>query len=46
MAQDELQERRRGHQPGAFIRFIERNAWRLMPIVGLVVVFIMSLAGE
>ena len=39
---EELQERRRGHQPGAFLRFVERNAWRLMPIVGLVVVFIIN----
>jgi len=40
---EKLQERRRGHQPGAFIRFIERHAWRLMPVVGLAVVVGISL---
>jgi len=41
----ELKERRRGHQPGAFIRFIERHAWRLMPLVGLAVVVGISFIG-
>ena len=42
---EKLQERRRGHQPGEFIRFIERHAWRLMPLVGLAVVVGISFIG-
>ena len=36
------EERRQGYQHGVFIRFLERNAWRLMPVVGLVIVFIIN----